>query len=362
MDSNGKIFLSTGGSGGHIFPAVAVAQKLKSNEFEPFIISDEVYKKYSNMYDLEYKIISSSKTIKTFKGICNIVKGFFQSFFFIIKHKPKLVIAFGGYSSLPLLLASLFTFTPFVLHEQNAYIGKINSIFCRFSKKLMTSFREIYGIRFEDMEKVVFTGNPVREEIKRLHDVEYDYHEDKFFILITGGSAGAKFFSEQLPKVFDRKHWDDVRKLFVCHQVRDEFVREVKNYYNDIGLKSEVSSFFNDMEYKLRECNLLIGRAGASTVCEIAIAGKPSILIPLSSRGNNRQDINALEFEKNGASIVVNEEEFEVKRFQEMLFDLVKDELKLTEMSSNARNLSVVNADENIVEVINGILENGRKK
>ncbi len=353
-----KIFLATGGSGGHIFPAIAVAEKLTSNNSNICIIADKIYEKYSSC-NLNYRIIDAGKTIKSFSNLKNILKGFLQAKKLIKQEKPDLVIGFGSYATLPTLMACLWYKVPFILHEQNAYIGKINKIFGKYAKKIMTTYYELYGVKFDDMNKIVYTGSPVRENIKKLYKNEYKYPEnnEKFIVLITGGSGGAKIFSEYLPKIFDEKHKLEQKNLKIYHQVREEFVDNVREYYKKINLDATVKPFFNNMDELLSKAHLVIGRAGSGTLCETAIAGKPSILIPLTNRGNNRQEVNAQSFEKNNAGIMVLEKDFNIKDFQVMFFDLIKNKQKLEEMSKNVKKLAVPNADENILKIIYNIIQ-----
>ncbi len=353
-----KIFLATGGSGGHIFPAIAVAEKLTSRNNNICIVADKIYEKYSSC-NLNYRIINAGKNIRSFSDIKNILSGFFQAKQLIKEERPDLVIGFGSYATLPTLMACCWCKIPFILHEQNAYIGKVNKIFGKYAKKIMTTYYELYGVNFDDMNKIVYTGSPVRENIKALYKVNYEYpkENEKFITLITGGSGGARIFSEYLPKIFDENHKSEQKKLKIYHQVREEFVNTVKEYYNKINLDATVMPFFNNMDELLSKAHLIIGRAGSGTLCETAIAGKPSILIPLTNRGNNRQEVNAQNFEQNNAGIMVLEKDFNIKDFQKLFFDLIKDKNKLEMMSKNAKKLAVPEADDNILNVINSVLE-----
>lgn len=353
-----KVFLATGGSGGHIFPAISIAEKLTSENNNICIIADDIYEKYSSC-NLNYRIIKAGKSIKSFSSVKQIIFGFFQALKLIKTEKPDLIVGFGSYATLPTLMACILTKTKFIIHEQNAYIGKINKLFAKYAITVMTTYHELYGINFRDMEKIVYTGSPVRENIKQLKNTKYNYPKDndEFVVLITGGSAGASIFSEYLPKIFDENHKKEQKKLKIYHQVREEFLDQTKEYYKKINLNAVVQPFFSDIEELLSKAHLVIGRAGSGTLCETAIAGKPSILIPLPNRSNNRQEVNADNFAKNGAGVVVIEKDFTIKDFQTIFFDLIKDKKRLEDMSINAKNLAVVEADENIVNVIHETLQ-----
>jgi len=352
-----KVFLATGGSGGHIFPAISIAERLVDDGNDVCIIADKIYKKYSTK-NIDYKIIDAGKTLKSFSDIKDIITGFFQALKLIKSERPNAVVGFGSYATLPTLMACVLTNTPYLLHEQNAYIGKVNKVFGRNAKKIMTTYHELFGVKFADMEKIIYTGSPVRKRIKGLKNITYSYpkNNEKFIVLITGGSSGAKVFSELLPKIFDLDHSKEQKNLKIYHQVREEFVENVEEYYKQLGLDAIVQPFFDNIDELLSKAHLIIGRAGSGTLCETAVAGKPSILIPLTSRGNNRQEVNAQSFAKNNASLVVLEKDFNVKDFQKLFFDLVKDSNRLEEMSKNVRKIAVVDADENILKILKNVI------
>lgn len=357
-----KFFLATGGSGGHIFPAIAVAETLTDDGNNICILADDVYKKYSSN-NLNHRIIKAGKTLKKLEDIINIIKGFFQAKKLIKQEKPDLVIGFGSYATLPTLMACYYTKTPFILHEQNAYIGKINKLFCKYAQKMMTSYYEMYGINFNDMNKTTYTGLPIRKELKNLYELEYKLPEEneKFIVLITGGSGGAKIFSEYLPKIFDEQHKDIQKHIKVYHQVREEYLDIVKDYYRKINLEASVSTFFNNMDELLVKAHLVIGRAGSNTLFETAIAGKPSIIIPLINSANNHQEINASVFENNNAIIKILEKDFNIQDFQNIFFSLIQNQDKLFSLSKNIRKMANKNADKNIVKIINEIIRYGKK-
>ena len=364
MDSKEKlkIFLATGGSGGHIFPAISVAEALTEDGNNICILADEVYKKYSSN-NLNHRIIKAGKTLKKIEDVINIIKGFFQAKRLIRQEKPDLVIGFGSYATLPTLMACYYTKTPFILHEQNAYIGKINKLFGKYAERIMTSYYEMYGINFNDMNKIVYTGLPIRKELQNLYELDYQLPEEneKFIILITGGSGGAKIFSEYLPKIFDEQHKDIQKHIKVYHQVREEYLNVVKDHYRKINLDASVSVFFSNMDELLKKANLVIGRAGSNTLFETAIAGKPSIIIPLMNSANNHQEMNASVFENNNAIIKISEKEFNIQDFQNIFFGLIQDKEKLFSLSRNIRKMANKNADKNIIKVINEISIYGDK-
>jgi UDP-N-acetylglucosamine--N-acetylmuramyl-(pentapeptide) pyrophosphoryl-undecaprenol N-acetylglucosamine transferase len=350
-----KILLATGGSGGHIFPAVSVADILKKNGYKVCIVSDDIINKYLPTIDHDVEIINTSKNYKSINGIKNILFAILKARKFIKKFSPDLTIGFGSYATFPILLSCLSLKTPFIIHEQNAYMGIVNKFFSKYSKKIMISYNEIYGFDFYNNNIFIFTGSPVRNAVKSLYKSQYALDNNIFNILITGGSLGAKFFSETLPKVFDKKHCDKQNKIRVYHQVQTDYIDKVREYYKEIGLNAVISPFFNNIHELLDKANLVIGRSGNGTLTETSIAGKPAILIPLPTSASNHQEINARNFEKNGAAIVFLENDISnnIKKFRTILFNLIDDKDKLIKMSENMKKNAVVDGDENILKIVN---------
>ncbi|MDR3290041.1 MAG: undecaprenyldiphospho-muramoylpentapeptide beta-N-acetylglucosaminyltransferase [Rickettsiales bacterium] len=356
MNKQKKIFLATGGSGGHIFPAISVADILIDNKYDVKIISDDVYEKYAKGFEYEYEIIKTGKNLKKIKDIKNIIFAIFKAKKILLQQKPDLVVGFGCYATLPVLFACVWTKTPFILHEQNVYIGKTNKFFLKYALKIMTAYPEIYGISFKYFEKIVFTGQPIRKQIKELNAKKYDVDSDENMnIVITGGSLGAKIFSEKLPYIFDMVHKEEQKKIKVYHQIQADYIGGVQEYYKKIDLNHKVETFFNNMDKILEKAHLVIGRAGNGTLTETAVAGLPAILIPLPTAANNHQVKNAMLFEKLGAVVVVQEKNFDT--LQEIFFNLIKNKKKLKEMAEKNKKSITLNGDVNILEIINNVFE-----
>jgi len=353
-DTKIKIAISTGGSGGHIFPAKTLAKFLKKHGYKVFIIGDEKYKNYIDSKDqIEHKIIKTGKSLKSFYGLREIIFGFFQSLFFLMKNKPDLVIGFGSYATFPFLSASLLLEKKILLHEQNSYVGKVNHLFGRFAKAIMTVYHEMYGVRFKDADKIKFVGNPVRDEIKKLSELEYSYPKktEKFNILILAGSGGATFFSKEFTKVFKDLPKEILEKLHIVQQCREADIELVRDLYKKINVKFELKTFFKDVDKKIKDAHLIVARSGSS-IFEFAIASKPMILIPSPNVTNDHQMKNAKQFADMQSAMLVLEKDFDVDNFRSDFVKLIRDKDKLKDMANNAKTMAVLNAEENILKVI----------
>ena len=228
-----KIFIVSGGTGGHIIPARCLAEHLVADGRQVFFFGDEKIKNYCRQEDgFETKVIKASQLRKSLpflvKAMLKISVAILQSLYFLLRFKPKYVVGFGGYASFPMLAAACLTRTKIILHEQNSHLGKVNRIFAKFAHKIALSFPNSSGIESQYLAKTIFTGNPVRAEIAALHSLSYrlpmqeeseavpadrlgynvllasDFSQEMkkpnlFKILVIGGSGGAKIFSEILP-------------------------------------------------------------------------------------------------------------------------------------------------------------------
>ncbi|MDR0423476.1 MAG: UDP-N-acetylglucosamine--N-acetylmuramyl-(pentapeptide) pyrophosphoryl-undecaprenol N-acetylglucosamine transferase [Rickettsiales bacterium] len=353
-----KVILATGGSGGHIFPAVAVFETLTKKGYKVSIISDDAYEKYVSL-NYNYDIIPAGKSLKNITSIKNIFFGVLGAIKILKQKTPDLVVGFGCYATLPTLLACILTKTPFILHEQNVCVGKVNNFFSRYALKVMTSYPEIYGIKYRNADKIVYTGYPVRDDLLN-KQTDYILRDDIFVISIIGGSLGAKFFSNGFCKIFDKQILKQ-KNIFVYHQVQEEYIRETKIHYQSIGLNAEVSPFFPNMSEILSKTHLMISRSGNGILAEISIYGIPAILIPLSTSANDHQLKNAKLYQKDGATIVVEEKDFQVESFQKLLFGLIGSREKLEQMSRQLKKQIKMDANNNIFDIIDKTIDDFKR-
>ncbi|MBU6140856.1 MAG: undecaprenyldiphospho-muramoylpentapeptide beta-N-acetylglucosaminyltransferase [Proteobacteria bacterium] len=382
-----KFFIVSGGTGGHIIPARCLAANLSSKGHQVFFFGDEKVTSYCQAEDgFKTTVIGASQLKKSFPSLAlaalKISVGIVQSLYFLLKFKPKYVVAFGGYATFPMLVASRITKTKILLHEQNSHLGKVNRVFAKFAKKIALSFPATSGIEIGDLVKTSFTGNPVRPEIAALHEISYQIpsneeilfmpdnrmgydvllasdfiQEEKklnfFKILVLGGSGGAKIFSEILPKSFFNLSDSTKERIQVIQQCRAELVKETFEQYKSYNINIVVDSFFKDIPELLREVHLVIARAGSSSISEFCAAKKPMILIPFAAAADDHQIKNARYLEENGAAIVLKEDDFSINSVNEILKNLLEDESRLKALSKSAGNLAILDATENLARLLN---------
>jgi len=347
-----NIILATGGSGGHIIPAKTIAHELIKQGYKPIIVAGENYERYIDD-NINYKIIRTGKSLRKIKDIFNFVAGTCQTLIYFLLKRPILVIGFGSYSSAPSMIAAVLLRKKIIIQEQNPVMGRVNHFFSRFASVIMTAYCEMYNVRYKDMNKISYVGNPIRGSIQKLYNLKYQYpNSDDFNILITGGSGGSNFFSNKL--IYSFKHLDlKIRnKLKITQQCRKEDVEFVKDFYQEMGIKNEINTFFIDMADKLKSAHLVICRSGAMTANECTIAGKPSIMFPYPHAAYNEQFIIAKELERGKCAKVIEEKEFNNLDFAKILEELIQNQNILTEMSDNARKLAKQDANKNIIQLI----------
>lgn len=359
-----NVLIATGGTGGHIFPALVLGNYLKSKGYEILLTADIRSENIlgKNAGNLNYKLIKSGCKLTSLSSIKNILSGIRQSSKIVNNFKPSVVIGFGSYATLPPLLVSRHKKIPFCLHEQNSYIGRINRFFLKDAKYLFTSFQEMYGININYSEKIVFTGNPLRDEVKKFKNDSFSYPNEKenFNILIVGGSGGATFFSTSLKEAFSFLDKKFKARLEVIHQVKEEReLDQVREFYSRQNIKARVSRFFDNLPELIDKSHLIIARSGVGTMSEIAAIGRPTIFIPSPNVINNHQYYNATFYKRSNACLVVEEKNFIAADFARTLSLLLEDRNKLETLATNMKKLAVLDAEETVERQIRQIGENG---
>lgn len=381
-----KIFIASGGTGGHIMPARCLASELAVSGHKVTFFGDKKYAAYVKKEDAFASIIIASSQIKKspislMKAVFKIAIGVLQSLYFFLRIRPGCVVTFGGYSTFPILIAAVITRTKIILHEQNAHLGKVNRIFINYSSKVGTSFVQTSGIDAKNLEQVISTGNPVRQEIIALNKQEYalpenedpkirtdnkmgydvlltsDFYEEEkpkkmFNILVIGGSGGAKIFSEILPKAFFNLSEEIKSNIQIVQQCRRELVRSTFDQYSAFNINIIVDAFFEDMPHLISEAHLVIARSGSSSIFEFCAAKKPMILVPFAQSADDHQEKNAAFLEMNGAAVVIREDEFGINHVSDVLKELMSNPDILHKMSKNAADSASLDATSNLAEVV----------
>lgn len=351
-----KVIIAGGGTGGHIFPAVSVAEEIlgrdSSNEvlfvgtktgLENQILSKRGYR----IEHITARGMKGSGMIRSVKAAFAAASGIFDSMSILKSFKPDFVLGVGGYVSGPMVLAASLRGVPTAICEQNAYPGIANRILGKFVKKVFTTFDA--AAAFFPNGKVVVTGNPIRRDI--LSGKPDGDKKDKtggLTILIFGGSQGARRLNESVPEALSMLGRNDIS---VIHQTGAKDVESVKKAYENYGIPARVLPFIDDMAGSYAEADFVIARSGAGTVAEITALGKPSLLIPYPFAADDHQMANARALEKAGAAVVMADREAEPGNLKEALTNVLQID-KLDKMSRAAMALGRPGAASDIVDRI----------
>ena len=331
-----KIWIATGGTGGHVFPAISVASELVARGHRVIISRDgRVRKMVQDGAPRGAKITSvwaSGVGAKSrVKQIIALSKIAISAIWLVLRFavsRPNRVVAFGGYASVPVVFAAHVWKIPTFLHEQNAAIGRANKFSLRWVRTLMTSFPTVDGLPKNTSAHVVYTGLPVRHEFLAAAGAPLPGASK---LLVTGGSLGAQILDDVVPAaILQMKN----KKIFVTHQTRPENVARLQKLYADNKIRANVLSFIHDMAGTIVDSDLVIGRSGASTVIELETIGRGAILVPLNI--NPDQAANAASFAKLGGGFAVSQDKFTPKWLTATLTELFDNPSRLAKMAKKS--------------------------
>jgi UDP-N-acetylglucosamine--N-acetylmuramyl-(pentapeptide) pyrophosphoryl-undecaprenol N-acetylglucosamine transferase len=345
MKKKFKLAIATGGTGGHIFPALALVEMLEKDGQVYLILADKRFLNFKSQFpkNLNYKIIHSSSLagsiVSKIAGAMYILFGVLQAMRALYKEKPDLLVSFGGYPSFPTMVAAVMLKIPLLIHEPNSIIGRASKLFINFATAISISFKDTKGLNEASPEKLFHTGTPIRSKILAARKMKYPAltANGKIHILILGGSQGARIFGDVIPEAVVLLKGALKRRLFIHQQCRPEGLETLKAFYKHNKLHSEVKSFFDNIEQELGKAHLIIARSGALTVSELIAVGRPSVLVPFAAAMDNHQAFNALELEKNKAATVILEGQFTPKNLARILQNLLNKPRLLSTSADNAK-------------------------
>jgi len=354
-----KVILSGGGTGGHLYPALALGQKLRAQNprLQLIFIGSErdVEKNIMNKYGVNFVPIKiegiKGKGLKSIKSFFLLPLSFFKSLAILHRSKPDLVIGMGGYSSGPVVLVASLMKIPTLILEQNLYPGFTNRLLIRWVRKAVVSFENSLPF-FKG--KGVFLGNPVREEFYSLPPKQ---RNNKLTLLIFGGSQGSHFLNQAVVATLPllKKEKETLRIFHQTGKADFEWVRNsyVKNHSKDVI----VSPYFFDMASFFQKSDLIISRAGATTIAELIASSKASLLIPFARASENHQMRNARELEKIQGAEILREEDFSPERLAERILFFLKNKEKIGQMEKNLEPLKTDKVAERIAALCSELME-----
>jgi UDP-N-acetylglucosamine--N-acetylmuramyl-(pentapeptide) pyrophosphoryl-undecaprenol N-acetylglucosamine transferase len=354
--------VAAGGTGGHLFPAEALARELAGRGWRIVLATDARGAAYAQDFPAEERLALDAATFKMgdpigmARGGLKIFQGVTKARVAFKRLKPNVVVGFGGYPSLPALLAAPATRTPTVIHEQNAVLGRVNRYLAPRTAAVACAFPTLKKASPKVAAKVSVVGNPIRPDIKALANRPYpDPGSGNVRILVTGGSQGARLLSEAVPAAIAQLPEDTRYRLHVTQQTRPEAMEDARRVYANALVDVELSPFFRDMAGRLATSHLVIGRAGASTVCELAVVGLPSVLVPLGIAMDDHQTFNARLLVDAGAAEAIPEKDFTPERLANTLSAFLSDPAELARRSAAARSVARPDAAERLADLVESV-------
>lgn len=355
--------LATGGTGGHVFPAEALAEVLLAGSHKIVLITDKRFANFKTgaLSQVETRTIRTGTVAgspaKKIFGVLGLIAGMAQAWKLLRRLKPSVVIGFGGYPSFPTLFAASLLGIPTIIHEQNSVLGRANRLLAGKVDSIATSFPTTLMMEEKDKEKITITGNPVRASIKALRNLPYSSltQDGKVKILVTGGSQGATIFSQVVPAAIAALPENLRQRIRVDQQCREVDVAATREAYKELGINADVAAFFVDLPIRLAGAHLVIARSGASTIFELAVAGRPAILVPLPTSMDNHQYYNANAFEDVGGGWVMNQSGFTAESLAARLEAFITAPDTLTKAAENAKKLGGENAAQKLADIVLGI-------
>ena len=367
-----KILIAAGGTGGHIIPALVIADLFLQKDCQVLFVTDDRFDNYGKNFmqicrhknfTIKYIKIPKHQNIHIQKIIrgCYAIVSIIKLSRLIFKHNIKTVLGFGSYVSLPSIIAGWLVGRKTFIHEQNSYMGLSNRISMFFVNLAMLSFSTTSGIPRLFKHKTVISGFPIRQEIKDLHyhNIIETINYNAFFtihnlitIVVIGGSQGAKSFQDIIPMAISLMHPSVKEKIQIYHQTTKDDIQRTKDFYKKNNIKCFVDSFFINAPELMSKAHVVIARSGAGTIFEIITLGTPSILIPYPFATNDHQLKNALFMQNNGAAIVVEQQDLTSQKIADILIRLFNDPHDMAKLSHNAKQLASINSDVKIVRSI----------
>ncbi len=345
MNKKNLIILTAGGSGGHVYPAQALAEELVESKISIALITDTRGKSnYKGMLSQipNYSVpcgalVGKSKLFKL-KSLFKTGFGVIKAIFLLLKLRPKCVIGFGGYAAFPACCAAIITKTPLIIHEQNAVMSRTNRLLAKYATTVATTFKDT---KFAPKKTSVLVGLPIRKEIITAKNSKQP-KKDKFNILVLGGSQGATIFSKVVPSAIIKLSKKEQENISIIAQARDADATASKKLYAKTNAEYKISSFFNNMPELYKNADLIISRTGASSVYEIAIVGRASLLVPLPTSADNHQFYNAQMLKD--SSYIVEQKDFSPLAVSKIISEFINDKEKQKLWEKNAYNKAITNS------------------
>ena len=359
------VVIGAGGTGGHMFPASAFAAEMKKRGWRVGLMTDERGRKYTDGFPADWIMnvkaatFASKRPDKVIAAGLKILSGIGAAKKKLKAEQATLVAGFGGYPAFPALAAARRAGIPIIIHDQNAVLGRVNRVFASRARIVACGFERLDHLPASAQARKHVVGNPVREPILAVRNLPYpDLSEQTpLNLLVTGGSQGARLFGEVIPSAIAQLPETLRKRLHVVQQVREEQLTDVQAHYEAAGVHAELSPFFSNMAERLANAHFVIARSGASSVTELAVVGRPSLLIPLAIAMDDHQTGNAETLKAAGGADVISEAGFTPERTAAILEERLSDTEGLQNRAQAAASVGRFNAASELADLAEGVVQ-----
>jgi UDP-N-acetylglucosamine--N-acetylmuramyl-(pentapeptide) pyrophosphoryl-undecaprenol N-acetylglucosamine transferase len=360
MDTKPLILLAAGGTGGHLFPAEALGVELIKRGYRVRLVTDDRALRYSGLFTRDMIDVVASETARGRNPLqlayasLTLAAGTLSAYRLIRREKPVAVIGFGGYPTLPPLIAARFAGVPGIIHDANAVLGRANRFLARHVRAIATSLPGVLDRDPALSARTTTIGTPMRPAVLAAAALGYAAPDlsGPFRLLVVGGSQGARIMSDVVPPAIEKLEPSLWGRLVLTQQVRDEDMARVRAVYDRLKIRCELAPFFTDLPARLASNHLVISRSGAGTVAELAAIGRPSILVPLPGSIDQDQFANAGVLSQAGGALRIAQSEFTPDRLAAEISALAAEPQRLAGMASAARGAGRLDAAERLADLV----------
>lgn len=357
----GKVaLLCAGGTGGHVFPAESLAHELTVRGWSVHLATDERAERFAGKFPagsvhlVPSATIGSKNPVALLRTGMKLLSGFRAAGSLLRQLKPDVVAGFGGYPTLPPVYAAVQAKIPTLIHEQNAVMGRANALLATSVMAIAGGFLPEQGAVYPD--RTILTGNPVRPPVLEAAKTPYAAPDaGTFRLLVFGGSQGAQYFGEAIPAAVKFLPEGLRHRLEVIQQARKDDEEQVRDAYAAMGVKADVSPFFADMPQKIADAHFVISRAGASTVSELSVIGRPSLLVPYPHALDHDQAANAAALMAQGGAMVIKQSELSPDKIAGIIAGMAQDPEKASAMAAAAKAVAAPEATRLLADLTEAI-------
>jgi UDP-N-acetylglucosamine--N-acetylmuramyl-(pentapeptide) pyrophosphoryl-undecaprenol N-acetylglucosamine transferase len=352
------IIVAAGGTGGHLFPAEALAAALVQRGIAVHLATDRRAARYGEAFVDEAVHVIASATLRArnpfalIRTATTLAAGIAQAWALIGRLRPAVVVGFGGYPTVPPLLAAVWRGVPTLVHDANAVIGRANRLLAPRVSAIATTFPDVFHGQPSLAAKATLTGNPVRPAVVAAAAMPYPAANDPLRLLVFGGSQGARVLADVVPAAIGLLEPALRSRLAIVQQARDEDLARVRDAYGNLAIAAEIAPFFSDLPARMAASHLIVARSGASTVAELSAIGRPSILVPLPHALDQDQFANAGVLQSAGGAVRLVQGEFIPRRLAAEIAALASAPPRLAAMAAAARSLGHLDAADRLAELV----------